>query len=178
MRKIPTIFLRDEDDRKYVTSEPNPECAWVFADEGHPTRKYAGTCFMFDGTDWWARREVNRGAGKREPVNFVEVSYDTVTEKSIGWEPIEQEAFARHRASAVAYQNATGITGWPKGTYELVGPKVNGNPEQVEQHQLWAHAAAEVLAPIWERTYDVIRAAVLDEATRGAEGSVFHHPAG
>lgn len=34
MRKIPTIFLRDPEDMKYVTREPNPACQWVFNGEG------------------------------------------------------------------------------------------------------------------------------------------------
>ena len=29
--------------------------------EGQPTRKYDGTCVMFDGAEWSARREVKTG---------------------------------------------------------------------------------------------------------------------
>lgn len=177
MHKIPTIFQRDEVERRYVTRDPNPECAWVFADEGDPTRKYDGTCVMFDGEKWWARREVKADC-RTEPANFVAVATDAATGNTMGWEPIAQSSFAKFHAEAVAHQNSTGITGWPKGTYELVGPKVNGNPEHARKHELWAHAAAEVLAPIPERTYDAIREAVLDEAIHGAEGIVFHHPDG
>lgn len=31
MRKIPTLFLRDPDDRRYVLPEVTPDCAWVLA---------------------------------------------------------------------------------------------------------------------------------------------------
>jgi hypothetical protein len=63
VRKIPTLFLRDWDgDPKYVTREPNPECAWVFDGEGEPTVKWDGTCVMLDEEGkWWARREVKLG---------------------------------------------------------------------------------------------------------------------
>lgn len=91
-----------------------------------------------------------------------------------GWEPIERSPFARFHAEALR----DGPAYWPAGTYELVGPKVNGNPERAPGHRLIEHAtAAKVDLPA--RTFDVIRAAVL--AARdgdGAEGIVFHHDDG
>jgi hypothetical protein len=179
MRKIPTIFLRDfANNPKYVTEEPNPECAWVFAGEGVATRKYDGTCVMLDGAGWWARREVK--PGKPEPYDYWEIESDPITGKKVGWEPIEQSPFAEYHYEALRYQNSTGVSGWPKGTYELVGPKINGNPEHAAQHQLWAHAAAEVIGyeyPI-ELTYDGILAVLATHRRIGAEGIVWHHPDG
>src|SRR5207237_1222319 len=59
MQKIPTLFVRDEQDRRYVTEVVTPGCEWVMADEGQATRKFDGTCVMLDQHgDWWARREV------------------------------------------------------------------------------------------------------------------------
>lgn len=176
MKKIPTLYLRDPDDMRYVTCEVHPDCKWVLDGEGVATRKYDGTCVMYDGERWWARREVK--PGKQAPAGFVQVDHDEVTGKTVGWEPMEQSAFARYHAEAVSNQNSTGITGWPRGTYELVGPKVNGNPERVDRHELWAHAAAEALDD-FERTFDGLRAAVIahHHLTR-AEGIVWHHPDG
>lgn len=108
MKKIPTLFQRDfAGDPRYVTREPNPACDWVFAGEGVATRKYDGTCMRRtkDGM-WWARREVK--AGKPAPANYVPVEVDEVTGKMVGWEPVEQSAFARYHAEAVASQNGTG----------------------------------------------------------------------
>lgn len=170
MKKIPTLFRRDPDDMRYVTREPHPDCAWVFAGEGVATRKYDGTCTMFDGERWWARREVK--PGKAAPSNFVQIDYDEITGKTVGWEPVEQSAFAKYHAEALEVTQA-GAKGWPTGTYELVGPKVNGNPEQVIRHYLWAHAAADVLdAP---RDFDAL-AAWLSKFE--GEGIVWHHPDG
>lgn len=59
MQKIPTMFVRDPDNMRYVIDEVTPGCEWVLAGEGTPTRKYDGTCVMFDGAEWWARREVS-----------------------------------------------------------------------------------------------------------------------
>lgn len=59
MRKIPTIFFRDENNMKLVGDQLNPTCQWVFDGEGIATRKYDGTCVMLDDDGkWWARREV------------------------------------------------------------------------------------------------------------------------
>lgn len=176
MKKIPTIFERDEADRRYVTDRPNPACDWVFAGEGWPTRKYDGTCVALldlDGArQWVARREVK--PGKSRPAGFIEVDHDPITGKTVGWEPIEQSAYAKYHAEAL---NAANLPLWPCGTYELIGPKVNGNPERVASHELWAHAAAPIL-PDGLRTFDAIRLRVLAEAEKGAEGIVFHHPDG
>ena len=172
MRKIPTIFVRDDNDRRFVTSRPHPDCDWVFRGEGVPTRKYDGTCTMYDAERWWARREV--GAGRPVPEDFVLVQTDETTGKRVGWEPIERSPFAKFHAEALR----DGPAYWAAGTYELVGPKVNGNPERTPGHRLIEHAtAAKVDLPA--RTFDAIRAAVL--AARdidGCEGIVFHHDDG
>lgn len=169
MRKIPTLFVRDPDDMRHVTPFVHPDCDWVTAGEGVATRKYDGTCVMYDGERWWARREVR--PDKQPPANYVLVERDDVTGKTVGWEPIEQSAFAKYHAEALTYQQ---FGTWPVGTYELVGPKVNRNPERAGQHELWAHVAAEVLedAP---RTFDALGAWLADFK---GEGIVWHHPDG
>lgn len=165
MRKIPTIFERDPDHPKRVTANPHPDCAWVFAGEGVATRKYDGTCVMFDGEQWWARREVK--SGKQTPPNYQPLSTDPHTGKTTGWEPIGQSAFAKQHAEAIAGKTFT------SGTYELVGPKINGNPEQSDGHQLIAHAEALIIGDA-PRTYAEL--AGYDFAAM--EGLVFHHPDG
>ncbi|HEU0102110.1 MAG TPA: DUF5565 family protein [Mycobacteriales bacterium] len=170
MRKIPTVFLRDEQDRKYVTSTPNPDAAWVFAGEGQATRKYDGTCVRTDGETWWARREVK--PGKTAPAGFEPVEHDETTGKTVGWEPAEQSAFVKYLREAL-----TEARELPAGTYELIGPKVNGNPERADRHVLVSHdAAARVAAD--DLTYEGIRQAVLALADDGVEGIVWHHPDG
>ena len=141
MRKIPTLFERDWDgDRRYVLDKVTPGCEWVIDGEGTPTRKYDGTCVMFDGEKWWARREVK--PGKQPPPGFAEIEHDTVTSKVVGWEPIGQSAFAKYHTEAAADDDGCG---WDPGTYELVGPKVNGNPENAPSHMLVMHEDAFVL---------------------------------
>jgi hypothetical protein len=174
MRKIPTLFKRDPDDRRHVLPEVNEGCEWVLAGEGVATRKFDGTCVMLreDGS-WWARREVK--PGKTPPPNFVPLSTDEVTGKTVGWEPVEQSGFAKWHAEAV--ENCGPPEG-ATGTFELIGPKVNGNPEQSPMHLLVEHAhAVNVEVPVL--TFEGIRKTVLALAeSDDCEGIVWHHKGG
>jgi len=174
VKKIPTLFVRDENDRRYVTETVSPGCEWVLAGEGVATRKYDGTCVMLDEAGaWWARREVK--PGKIPPPDFVTAEYDTTTGKTVGWEPIGQSAFAKYHAAALA---GALLEVLKPGTYELVGPKVNGNPERRAGHELIRHAAAEVFA-FDNRSFTELRRILLFLAEKyGCEGVVFHHEDG
>lgn len=170
MRKIPTLFVRDPDDRRYVTDEVSPGCEWVIAGEGVATRKYDGTCVRItpDGAVW-TRREVKKD--KLAPPAFVFEQYDEVTGKTVGWEPYEQSGFRKFIDEALPY-------GRRPGTYELCGPKINGNPEDFDAHVLVPHGCSHIPTldpPVDAETIvDVVR----DLARRGWEGVVWHHPDG
>lgn len=169
MRKIPTLFRRDPEDRRHVLPEANPECRWVLDGEGVATRKYDGTCLLLDENgDWWARREVK--PGKAHPPNYRPIMTDETTGKTVGWEPIEQSSFAKFHAEALAAHPGE----FQHGTYELIGPKINGNPEGVRGHELVAHADAERLEV--PRDVDGLREWLL--AHPAYEGVVWHHPDG
>lgn len=175
--KIPTLFRRDPADRRRVLPEVTPGCEWVLAGEGVATRKYDGTCVLLrrDGmaVHAFARREVK--AGVRPPPRFEDVHYDDVTGKRLGWEPAEQSPFGRYIAGALLEEPEVA---WLPGTYELVGPKVNGNPERLEEHRLVRHADAPRVK-CFSLSYRGIRDTVLLLADQeGYEGLVWHHPDG
>lgn len=169
MKKIPTLFRRDPDDMKRVLPEVNPKAQWVIDGEGVATRKYDGTCVMLDETGWWARREVK--PGKAAPPNYRPISTDPNTGKTMGWEPIEQSAFAKFFAEAL---ELSGELVDAVGTYELIGPKINGNPEGATRHVLYRHDWAEML-PMAPRTFQQLRGYLEDFQF---EGIVWHHPDG
>lgn len=166
MKKIPTVFLRDFDgDPSRVLPEPHPDCAWVHAGEGVATRKHDGTCCRFDGERWWRRREVR--AGRAVPEGFEAADHDAKTGKLVGWVPVGPEDRWHLEAIAAAHDPAP-------GTYELIGPKVQGNPEGAAAHRMVAHAEAEVLADA-PRGFEALGAFL---AAFDGEGLVFHHPDG
>ncbi|HEY9417898.1 MAG TPA: DUF5565 family protein [Pseudonocardia sp.] len=171
MRKIPTLFKRDPEDMSQVLSEVNPAAAWVFEDVEHvqPTRKYDGTCVKRDDGigGWWARREVK--PGKKPPENYWPEETDPNTGKTVGWEPIGQSPFFKAWQEAIGHEMST-----EPGTYELCGPKINGNPEGFEHHVLIRHAEAEhYYGPM--NGYDDLRGLLAESPY---EGIVWHHDDG
>ena len=60
------------------------------------------------------------------------------------------------------------------GTYELVGPKIQGNPERFDLYEFVRHSTAPIFydAP---RTFDGLREWL---SRRDIEGIVWHHPDG
>jgi hypothetical protein len=122
---------------------------------------------MFDGQQWWARREVK--AGKSAPAGFTVVHHDDVTGKKVGWEPATSSPFAKFLDQAL-----TSLPHPVSGTYELCGPKVNGNPEGFDTHVLVAHAKAQEL-PDAPRDFDKLREWLHQQPY---EGVVWHHPDG
>lgn len=169
MKKIPTMFERDWDgDRSRVIDKPHPDCAWVFAGEGVATRKYDGTsCLIRDGK-LYKRREIKQGAFV--PPDFEQVAYDDDTGKTVGWVPVGDGPDDRWHREAFAEAQ-----GYGDGTYELLGPKVQGNVEQRSQHVLQPHSMARTY-PDAPRDFGGL--AAFFEAHSDIEGLVFHHPDG
>lgn len=169
MKKIPTMFERDWDgDRSRVVDKPHPDCAWVFEGEGVAKRKYDGTsCLIRDGK-LYKRREVK--GGQTPPPDFEVVAVDEETGKTVGWVPVGDGPDDRwHRE---AFEEAGGYS---DGTFELLGPKVQGNIEGRSKHVLQPHSMARTY-PDAPRTFEGLR--TWFEAHRDIEGLVFHHPDG
>jgi len=168
MKKIPTIFERDWDgDRSRVVDKPHPDCAWVFAGEGVATRKYDGTsCLIRDGR-LFKRREIK--AGQAVPPDFEVATVDDETGKTVGWIPVGDGPDDRWHREAFADAD-----GYGDGTYELLGPKVQGNVEGRTQHVLQPHAMARTY-PDAPRTFNALREWL---AGQDIEGLVWHHPDG
>ena len=172
MKKIPTLLVRDPDNRAHVLDQVTPGCEWVLAGEGIVTRKYDGTCTMLDESGkWWARREVK--PGKTAPDNYVLEDHDPVTGKSQGWEPIEQSPFFKF------FEGAAVVGSFNPGTYELCGPKINGNPERLDDYRLYEHAQAETIDPDSnDQLIEYMELMVVAAGRLGWEGIVWHHPDG
>lgn len=165
MQKIPTVFVRDpETNLKHVRDEVHPDCQWVLDGEGIPTRKWDGTCVRVseDGS-LWARREVKKG--KQPPPNFEEIEHDPNTGKTVGWEPADQSGFSKFIHEA--------YDGQEPGTYELCGPKINGNPEGLDSNVLVPHGT--VVLDNAPRDFEGLSDYLLRHSF---EGIVWHHEDG
>lgn len=171
MKKIPTIFDRDwNGDRSRVVDAPHRDCAWVFAGEGIATQKLDGTCCLVRDGRLYKRHEVK--LGKSAPDGFEVADRDDETGKTVGWLPVGEGPEDRwHRE---AWEKEGGKAS--DGTYELIGPKIQGNPELVSSHVLMSHTnACLALHNPPERTFAGIRDWL---AGKSMEGIVFHHSDG
>ena len=172
MKKIPTLFERDWDgDRSRVTSQVHEGCEWVLAGEGVATQKIDGTsCLIRDGK-LYKRRELRKG--DKAPPLFEIADHDEETGKTVGWVPCDIGPEDRWHLEAFQAQ-----PGLPDGTYELVGPKVQGNPEQKGRHELVAHNDPSLVFYATKsppRDFD----GLMDWMQgKEIEGVVWHHPDG
>lgn len=174
MRKIPSVFMRNYDGDRLCRDEVVPGCEWVLAGEGVATRKYDGTCCLVRGGKLYKRYEVKPGG--KAPPNFEPAGeVDETTGKMQGWVPVGDGPEDKwHREGWRVYREDYGRVP-PDGTYELLGPKVQGNPEKIDNfHVLRQHADAWQY-PDCPRTFSALREWLAD---KDIEGIVFHHEDG
>ena len=170
MKKTVSLFQRNYDGDRLVRDELVPGAEWVTAGEGTATRKYDGTCCMWRDGRLWKRHELK--AGKPAPEGFEAAQAPDATTGDVpGWVPVgDGPEDARHRE---ALENGPSYAICEDGTYELCGPKVQGNPEGFDQHLLVKHGAVSLHD--CPRTFNALREYLGDGAI---EGVVWHHPDG
>lgn len=165
MQKIPTLFVRDPENMSRVLPKVNPDCQWVIDGEGEATLKYDGACCMVQDGKLYKRRELKRG--DKWPDDFEPATdVDPNTGKVQGWVPVGEGPEDRWFREAFSPD-------MPNGTYELCGPKVQGNPHGYERHVLIPHG--EQSCPHCPREFYKLRDFF---AANVMEGVVWHHPDG
>lgn len=196
MKKTPSLFKRDYEGNRFCTREVVEGSEWVLTGEGVATLKIDGTsCLVHDGKLYRRYdRKLNKKAQRRKrsghkgpwaeadfkvpPEGFepCEPEPNQHTGHWPGWVPVgegpqdqyHREAF--HNSQQVAEQHHEAFQ---DGTYELVGPAVQGNPYRLSKHVLWRHGAVVLTLPTL--TFEGIRDYL--EGFR-CEGIVWHHPDG
>lgn len=164
MIKIPTLFKKDPNDLSRVINEINPGCEWVYITPGViPTRKFDGTAAAVTRGELYKRYDVKKG--RQVPEGAIPCQEpDEVTGHWPHWVKVtEQDKYFLE-----AFNPSL-----PDGTYELCGPKVNGNKENFSQHILVKHGS-EIL-----KWYDFSFCGIKNFLENvDIEGIVFHHPDG
>jgi hypothetical protein len=170
MKKISTLFKKNPNDLSRVINEVNPENQWVFDGEGIATRKYDGTaCAIIDGK-LYKRYDVKKG--RNVPPNAIPCQdADVITGHFPHWvlcsydDPGDKYHFE-------AFNNAFNNSPLSDGTYELCGPKINGNREAFKFHELVKHGIHHLSGLSNNLTFEVLKD-YLEKAD--IEGIVFHH---
>jgi hypothetical protein len=168
MKKTVSLFQRNYDTDRRVRDEIVPGAEWVSAGEGVATQKFDGTSCLVRGGRFYKRHDAKKG--KTPPAGFEAAQDpDPATGHWPGWLPVGDGPEDRWHWEA---WNAA-ATPLTDGTYELCGPKIQGNPEGLASHQLLRHGAVEF--PDAPRTFAALKEWL---ESHDVEGIVWHHPDG
>lgn len=168
---IPSLRQRNYNSDRLVRDEVVPGAEWVLQGEGTPTRKWDGTsCMVRDGKLY---KRYDGKKGRTPPEGFEPCQEpDPVTGHWPGWLPVTDRP--EDKCFNEGFANYQAIYGIPEdGTYELCGPKINGNPDKLTQHILIKHGS-EILTDVG-KTFAEIKNYLKDA---DIEGIVWHHSDG
>jgi hypothetical protein len=174
MKKIISLFQRNYDTDRLVRNEVTPGAEWVLNGEGIPTEKIDGTCCMIRGGKMYKRYDVKKG--KTAPPNFEAAQDpDPITGHWPGWLPVGNGPEDQYHSEA--FNRELSFHALEDGTYELVGPKIQGNPYELTRHGLEKHGAIEIgqCPDDLPLSFDGIRVFLQNTPI---EGIVWHHPDG
>lgn len=178
MKKIISLFQRNYDGDRLVRDEVTPGAEWVLAGEGVPTVKIDGTCCLVRDGRLYKRYDAKKGRVPPEGWEPCQESPDEHTGHWPGWLPVGDGPEDRwHREAWEDTLNDTAMLAhshFGEATYELIGPKIQGNPYNAEGHFFVKHGKR-----FWEneppRDFDSLRTWF---AEIKVEGIVWHHPDG
>lgn len=191
MKKIKTLFVIDR-NTDMATDVLTAGAEWVIRGEGKATIKFDGSSAFFSNGKLFKRfgRKLKSNFSKmarRMGDKFVpeDHMFDDVPEGAIPceaapaahslhlpyWVPVGEGPEDKFHREALA--NAGEIK--DGATYELVGPKVNGNPYKLERHELWEHGSVEF--EVTDFTFEGLKKLFAEKLVH-EEGLVFHHPDG
>ena len=170
MKKIASLFQRNYDGDRRVRDEVVPGSEWVIEGGGIATVKIDGTSCLVRSGQILKRYDAKHG--KPPPTGFEPAQDpDPITGHWPGWVPIGDEPDSKwHREAAARYN----LSSLPDGTYELVGPKVQGNPYRLDEHDLVRHGDWQTEQPP-PRDFSGLQKFF---ASQAIEGIVWHHPDG
>lgn len=140
MKKISTLFKKDPNDLGKVINEINPENDWVLNESGViATRKFDGTACAIINGELYKRYDVKRG--KPVPVGAIPCQdADEITGHWPHWVKCDRS----DNSNKWHFDALDAAPHLEDGTYELCGPKIQGNPENFSTHYLVLHGKHEV----------------------------------
>lgn len=165
MKKISTLYKKDGANLALVINEVNPENNWVFEAYGIPTRKFDGTACAIIVGELYKRYDVKKG--KSVPANAIPCQEpDIFTGHWPHWVKCERnKSEDKYFFEAFDSRNDN-----EDGTFELCGPKIQGNPEKFDRHILVRHGSQRL--EIVDFSFEALKQYFIEN---DIEGIVFHH---
>ena len=181
MKKLKTLYKKNPENLGRVIEELDPNCLWVFDECVRATRKFDGTACMIQDNVLYKRYDNKKG--KAMPSTAIECQsadefsghhpYWVLCDRDNKGEKRHWEAFDKH----LTLENNE--HDWEDGTYELIGVKVNRNPERVKDgHMLVKHGSVGFSEKDKDFMLENIENMKAFLEQNDIEGIVFHHPDG
>lgn len=170
MKKIKTLFKRNYNTDEIVRDEVVEGSGWVLNGEGFATRKFDGTCCLIREGRLYKRYDAKNG--KTPSSGFIPAQDpDPITGHWPGWVEVSENDKWHLQGFRNTFPN--GATDLDDGTYELLGPKIQKNPEQLNDHMLIKHGS--LILEDAPRSYLGLMEYF---QSKDIEGIVWHHPDG
>lgn len=164
MKKLSTLFKKDPKNLGRVINEVNPDNEWAFT-HGIPTRKFDGTsCAIING-ELYKRFDLKKG--RALPTDAIPCQEaDSIT----GHHPHWIKCDVKDKSNKYHFEAFNKLLNPIDGTYELCGNKVQGNPENIDGHQLIMHGIIKL--SLEDDSFEYIKQYLTDN---DIEGIVFYH---
>lgn len=172
MKKISTLFKKDIHNLGRVINEINPENNWVFEGKAMATQKFDGSaCAIINGRLY---KRYDAKKGKTAPEGAIPCQEaDLITGHHPHWVACDitkkEDQYFWEGFNALAKLGKA-----EDGTYELVGEKIQNNPENIKGHLLIKHGSR--ILDLESLDFDFIKN-YLSNPENDMEGIVFHHTA-
>lgn len=165
MKKISTLFAKDPNDLGRVIDKITIENKWVFEGKAIATRKFDGTSVAIIEGEIFKRFDAKKG--RTIPLGAIPCQEaDPISGHHPHWLKCDRsKSEDKH-----FFEGFDGLENKVDGTYELCGPKVQGNPENFEKHTLVKHGS-EILDFV-SLDFKDLEIFLLEN---DIEGIVFHH---
>lgn len=171
MKKITTLFKKNPENLGRVINEIDPNNNWVFDDGVRCTRKFDGTACAIINKELYKRYDVKKG--KSVPENAIPCQEpDEITGHWPHWVKCDRDD-PSNKWHFEAFDKTVGYF-VEDGTFELIGPKIQGNPEKSPDHTLIKHGSYSY-TEYGNISFDNIKKLLTE---LDIEGFVFHHPDG
>lgn len=146
MKKMPCLFDFDypQAHKRVYKGQLNQKAVALLeaCQDVVATVKRDGTATKLENGKWFTRRMVRDG--KTAPEGFQPMSYDEKTEKTFGWEPVENSPYKNVLVKGIINTFILGGQLMIDGTYELCGPTINNNPEGLDEPKFFRHGSEKL----------------------------------
>ena len=141
MKKIPTIFKREfRDDGTFtLLNELADGLDETYLKSCIATVKWDGTPVMYDGKAWYKRFDLKPGRTLPEGAIPCQEAADPVTKHFPHWVPVTDAPSDKHLIEAIRNYEKWGSAQIAIGTYEAIGPHIQGNPYELNYNYLKYH---------------------------------------